>query len=168
MEYFIRQAVPTDLSAITMVFTEVAKDPAVSIATPAEMLARANTINDYLDASSDPDFLWHALILLVDNSVVGVCDILNTPLRRTRHVAELGIGILPEYRGMGLGRALMEHALGRMQNNGITKVRLFVMDGNKNAMSLYDSMGFVQTGVYREEISMDNGFIDLFVMEKGL
>jgi len=168
MDYTIRQAVPDDLSGIMLVFTEVAKDQSVSISTYAEMLVRTDVIGDYLDASQDDDFAWHALVVLEDDRVVGVCDLLRSQLKRTQHVVELGIGFLPEYRGMGMGRALMEYAFDWMADKEITKVRLFVIEGNDIALRMYDNMGFARTGVYRKEVSGDNGFRDLLVMEKFL
>ena len=168
MDYIIRQAGQNDLSGVTRVFIEVAKDPSVSIASPSEMLAKSPAIRDYLEASADPEFPWHALVVLVDNEIVGVCDILRTPLQRTSHVAELGLGILSPYRGHGLGRALMEAALKWMKANGITKARLFVLKDNQIAQNLYKSMGFVQTGVYRDEVKNHTEFMDLLVMERFL
>jgi ribosomal-protein-alanine N-acetyltransferase len=168
MEYEIRQAGPADLPDVMYVFTEVAKDLSVSVSTYAETYVRTQTIAGYLEESEDEDFAWHALVVLMDGKVVGVCDFLRSPLERTHHVVELGIGFLPEYRGRGLGRALMEYAMEWSRDRGVKKVRLFVVEGNEAALRLYDSLGFVHTGVYRKEVSGDNGYMDLLIMEKFL
>ncbi len=168
MEYSIRQAGPRDLSGIVEVFVDVAKDPDVSIATAGEMLTKTPVIKEYLEASAEPEFPWHALIAIVKGRIVGVCDILRTPMQRTSHVAELGVGIMSGYRGQGLGRALMEAAFRWMRTHGITKARLFVLEGNEIAQKLYKSMGFAYTGVYRREVKTNNGFTDLLIMERIL
>lgn len=168
MKHIIRVAGPDDLYGITNVFSEVSRDQNVSMATSAEMLSRVDAIGEYLKSYQDTDFVWHAIVVIKDEKVVGVCDILRAPLYRTRHVAELGIGLLPEYRGMGMGRALMDYAFDWMRKNGITKTRLFVLEGNDIAGFFYKDLGFTEVGVYKNEVSTDNGFIDLLIMEKIL
>ncbi len=52
------------------------------------------------------------------------------------------IGVIPQYRSMGLGKALMYESLRRLKANGFSEVRLAVTCSNKRAYSLYQSMGF--------------------------
>ena len=164
----IRIAVPADKAGIMRVFVEVAKDRRVSIATSFEMMARAESIMEYLNASEDPGFTWHAFVAVVDAMVVGVCDILTSPLSRTGHVAEIGVGVLEGFRGFGIGRGLMREALDWLRNRGVLKARLFVLEGNERALGLYKTLGFERTGVYKDEASIDNGFMDLLILEKAL
>ena len=52
------------------------------------------------------------------------------------------VGILPEHRRHGLGRALMLKALRGFQQIGITRVSLEVTADNQGAVQLYESLGF--------------------------
>ena len=52
------------------------------------------------------------------------------------------VGILPEHRRQGLGRALMLKALRGFQQMGITRVSLEVTADNQGAVQLYESLGF--------------------------
>ncbi len=52
------------------------------------------------------------------------------------------VGILPEHRRHGLGRALMLKALHGFQQIGITRVSLEVTADNQGAVQLYESLGF--------------------------
>src|SRR5229473_4990541 len=44
--------------------------------------------------------------------VVGWCDIVRNPHEGFRHVGRLGMGLLPGYRGRGLGRRLAVQTIG--------------------------------------------------------
>ena len=59
----------------------------------------------------------------------------------------LGFGILPEYRGRGLGRAALKEALGLIADRGIKKADLDVVATNANALGLYKSVGFMEESV---------------------
>lgn len=52
------------------------------------------------------------------------------------------VGILPEHRRRGLGRALMQRALLGFQQIGLRYVTLEVTTGNQAAITLYQSLGF--------------------------
>lgn len=52
------------------------------------------------------------------------------------------LGVLPEHRGQGLGRAIMQKGLLGFQNAGLQFVTLEVTDGNHTAIALYESLGF--------------------------
>ena len=47
--------------------------------------------------------------------------------------------VVPEHRGHGLGRQLMEHAIGYLQSKGIKSIYL---DGDTPAVPLYERLGF--------------------------
>lgn len=66
-----------------------------------------------------------------------------------------GVGVRPELRGRGLGRALMRTVLGMLGARGVRRVALEVDDTNVAALALYRSLGFV------EENSMDYWRIEL-------
>jgi ribosomal protein S18 acetylase RimI-like enzyme len=56
------------------------------------------------------------------------------------------IGVLPEYRGMGVGRALVEAFCKRAFASGHRRVGLIVDMENPMAESLYTSLGFERVG----------------------
>lgn len=59
----------------------------------------------------------------------------------------LGFGIIPEYRGRGLGRAALKEALRLIAARGIKKAELDVVATNANALGLYKSVGFIEDSV---------------------
>lgn len=50
--------------------------------------------------------------------------------------------VLPEYRGRGIGRKLLEECISRLKAKGYSRVRLSVWVENSRAIKLYDSLGF--------------------------
>ena len=59
-------------------------------------------------------------------------------------VAELGVA--KERRGKGIGRALLQAAMNRLEGLGEPRLALYVTVGNDPAVALYRSMGFLQVG----------------------
>lgn len=57
----------------------------------------------------------------------------------------IDIGLLPEWRGRGLGSALLDAAQ-RLAASGGRGVRLHVLHGNLRARALYRRLGFVEDG----------------------
>ncbi len=58
-----------------------------------------------------------------------------------------GLGILPEYRGKGFGRALLLKAVKMLKEAGAKDVMLQVAAKNATALNLYKSCGFSETSV---------------------
>jgi len=59
-------------------------------------------------------------------------------------VAELGVA--KDRRGKGIGRALLQAAMNRLEGLGEPRLALYVTVGNDPAVALYRSMGFLQVG----------------------
>ena len=53
-----------------------------------------------------------------------------------------GLGVLPEFRGKGFGRAILLESLEKLKESGIKDILLQVSAKNETALSLYRSCGF--------------------------
>ena len=58
------------------------------------------------------------------------------------------LGVLPEARGLGIGRALVEHAIGRSRELAAVAVGLHTTEMMEVARALYERMGFVRVPEY--------------------
>lgn len=58
----------------------------------------------------------------------------------------LNIAIDPHFQGLGYGRALLQAVMERLEEEGFYTLLLEVREGNRAAISLYDSEGFNQIG----------------------
>ena len=65
------------------------------------------------------------------------------------------IAVRPEARGKGVGRALMEHLLSSAAALGMSCATLEVRVSNTKAIQLYESLGFLNSGV-RKNYYPDN------------
>jgi ribosomal protein S18 acetylase RimI-like enzyme len=102
--------------------------------------------------------------------VVGWCDIVRNPMEGFRHVGRLGMGLLPDYRGRGLGERLAVETIRAARLAGIERVELEVFASNERAVALYRRLGFVTEGIKRRARKLDgeyddNVFMALFDLE---
>jgi ribosomal protein S18 acetylase RimI-like enzyme len=51
--------------------------------------------------------------------------------------------VLPECRGRGIGRALLEHVIGEAKKEGVLRLTLLTDGDNERAQALYRKLGFV-------------------------
>ena len=103
-------------------------------------------------------------VALDRGTVVGWCDVSPDRHPATAHSGYLGIGLLPEYRGQGIGRRLISAALRRAKENGLERVHLTVNSSNDRARSLYEKVGFRLEGVMRRAAKFDGRYEDELMM----
>ena len=81
------------------------------------------------------------------------------------HRARMGISVLKEYWGCGLGSYLMQLAVDQTRTNGFEQLELDVYSDNARAIHLYEKFGFerygalphgfkLKDGTYRDDILM--------------
>ena len=103
-------------------------------------------------------------VVLSDGEVVGWCDVLPKPWPIHAHVGVLGIGLLPPFRGQGIGRRLIEKTLDAARGFGLSRIELTVREDNANAIGLYKKIGFVAEGVQRNAFKVDGEYANLVMM----
>lgn len=59
----------------------------------------------------------------------------------------LNIAVTPDLRGRGIARMLLEHAFGLARDQGAEVMALEVRVSNGTAISLYERLGFMRTGI---------------------
>ncbi|MCZ6870984.1 MAG: GNAT family N-acetyltransferase, partial [Gammaproteobacteria bacterium] len=60
-----------------------------------------------------------------------------------------GLGVLPEYRGRGIGRYMLVQVVDRLLQEDQGRILLEVQTDNRDALSLYQSSGFREIATYR-------------------
>jgi ribosomal protein S18 acetylase RimI-like enzyme len=103
-------------------------------------------------------------VALVEEKVVGWCDALRIDRPIRAHTGVLGIGVLAEFRGRGIGTALLRETLQKARASGLARIELSVREGNARVVGLYERFGFVQEGVQRKAIRMDGKYENLICM----
>lgn len=108
------------------------------------------------------------LVAVDDGTVVGWCDVVPLPRPIFAHVGTLGMGLLPDWRGRGLGTELMAAALEACRACGLERIELAVFADNERAQRLYARMGFVVEGVQSRRAKIDGRYRDEILMARHL
>jgi ribosomal protein S18 acetylase RimI-like enzyme len=100
------------------------------------------------------------LAVTSEEVVVGWCDIVQKQREGFRHVGTLGMGILPKYRGQGLGHRLAMDTIRAATEAGMERIELEVFASNERAIALYRKLGFVTEGIKRNARKLDGVYDD--------
>jgi ribosomal protein S18 acetylase RimI-like enzyme len=96
--------------------------------------------------------------------IVGWCDIRRETVPIYAHEGMLGMGLLAEYRGRGLGERLIRAALDAARDAGFERVSLSVYARNARAVALYHRVGFVMEGTRVRGKKLDGKYDDVHMM----
>ena len=89
------------------------------------------------------------MVAAVGDRIVGSADIRRGD-RRKHHIGEIGIAILPSYRGQGIGKQLMKILITEGIRMGLRMLMLHCFENNTVALALYKKLGFIECGVLPE------------------
>ncbi len=106
------------------------------------------------------------IVAFVDGKVAGTAGIWAVGTKdKVKHRAEFGIGILKEYWGLGLGKALTKACIQCAREAGYLQLELSVVSENEAALSLYRSLGYEEFGRNPKGfLSRTSGFQELIYM----
>jgi RimJ/RimL family protein N-acetyltransferase len=111
------------------------------------------------------ELAYPQFVVLSAGGVVGWCDVLPNRSRVIYwHCGTLGVGLLPGFRGKGIGRQLMRRTIDAAFAFGLTRIELTVRQGNANAIALYKSLGFEIEGLHRNAVCIDGQYENLHSM----
>jgi RimJ/RimL family protein N-acetyltransferase len=139
----IRPAREDDRLPLAAVFAGVAEErDGIATEPPVDLAARAESWR-----------LEGTLVAVAADEVVG-----SIHLDATRHgYAELGMAVAREWRGRGVGSALLEAAIAWARERGLHKLCLSVFPHNAAAIALYRKYGFVDEGRRVQQFRRSNG-----------
>jgi ribosomal protein S18 acetylase RimI-like enzyme len=104
------------------------------------------------------------LVAMDDGVVVGWCDITRNTRPTKAHCGLLGMGLLPEHRGKGIGTRLMTEIMERAGARGLHRVELEVFEENSAAIALYRKFGFKEEGRKAHAVMIDGKYINALAM----
>jgi RimJ/RimL family protein N-acetyltransferase len=144
----VRRATPEDADAFAVVVATVAEEGWLGTEPPVDVAGFGRRVRELM-AEGD------TLFVLDDGGrVVGTAGLHAT---RVNGVAGLGMSILPEARGQGGGRALLQAAVDHARGAGLHKIELEVWPDNERAIALYEKFGFEVEGVRRDHYRRRDG-----------
>lgn len=104
------------------------------------------------------------MLVAVDGVRVGWCDLTAAHWPALRHIGVLGMGLLPDYRGRGLGETLLRRTIEAGWRHGFARIELGVYTHNERARRLYERLGFAVEGVKRRSARVDGQYYDSTMM----
>jgi len=106
----------------------------------------------------------HFVALGDDARVIGWCDVSPVFGQSRAHIGVLGIALLPQARGRGLGARLLQAAIDRAWARGLTRIELSVRADNLQARVLYERFGFAHEGLQRRAVFVEGTYHDAHAM----
>ena len=160
MEITIRTADPSDAEAILKCYTA----PLAARNTLQIPYRSLESVREQLTKSGEGD---HLLVAEIEGEVVGVIG-LHTPSRpRVNHKAEVGMMVRDDWKGKGVGAALMQAVIELADKwLNLTRIELTVFTDNESAIALYRKFGFEIEGTLRKYAFRDGEFVDAFAMAR--
>jgi RimJ/RimL family protein N-acetyltransferase len=115
-----------------------------------------HTTKSFVQSNINGD--WPHFVALSKDKIIGWCDITSLERPVFDHVGALGIGVLADYRGQGVGEALIRAALQKATLKGLTRIELTVFENNKPAIALYEKLGFIVEGTHKNKSRIDGKY----------
>ena len=95
-----------------------------------------------------------------DGKIIGIANLDVVDRERLRHRGEIGISVLKEFWGNGIGSLLMQEIIKFALFNNIEILHLTVRSDNERAIALYKKFGFEKTGMMVGEMKINGELID--------
>ncbi len=167
--YTIREATEDDAEKLLAYLTDLAAEPDISLPlTPGCVTLSLDQELEYLRNHLEPENSTY-LVAEAGGEIIGAfnCSGENFPMTRkmTDHCAELGVSVRKEWRGKGVGTALMQAGLAWARSVPVLKrLQLQVFAGNKPAIHIYQKLGFEIEGCRRNAFRRNGRYIDSILM----
>lgn len=103
-----------------------------------------------------------------NNELIGYLIAMGANAKRNKHSVYLVIGILTQYRGLGIGTKLFKQLEEWATEHSIHRLELSVVTRNEAGLQLYKKMGFNIEGTKRHSLFINGEFVDEYYMSKLL
>jgi len=129
----VRRARAEDARTIAELFARVAEErDGIATEPPVDVDARTAVFAASIGGS---------LVAVAERAIVGTLHV-----EERRGVGEIGMLVEKEWRGRGVGSALLDAAIARARRDGLHKLSLEVFPHNTAGLALYRKFGFVEEG----------------------
>ena len=99
----------------------------------------------------------HSLVAIADGEIVATTAVIRDALSWSAHVADVRLLVLPESRGKGVGRALLEASIEHAITQGATKLTARMTPDQRGAITLFEESGFRREALLRDQVRDTNG-----------
>jgi RimJ/RimL family protein N-acetyltransferase len=159
----VRPALPKDAKACLAVVWEATNERPRTLMTSPEEFWSPRQWRKHR-RGWDSDGVW--LVAEVEGKVCSSLGAERGKRPRERHVAEFGITVGKAFRGIGVGRAMLEALEVWAAEVGVERIQLRVFDTNARARTLYERLGYASEGVELLAVKFPDEYIDAVRMAK--
>jgi len=154
IELTIREAIPDDAENLLRTLNQIRQETDFLTMDENDVNISVEFEKHYLDNIYQSEN--NTLILALDGEkIIGTVSIHAESQWRVKHIGEIGISIVKEYWGLGIGNILIDEAIYWAKESGIIKrLELTVQARNERAIHLYQKHGF------QTECVMQRGAVD--------
>jgi ribosomal protein S18 acetylase RimI-like enzyme len=100
----------------------------------------------------------------VGMKMIGACTVRRREPKDIRHTGLLGVTVLEDYRGVGVGERLITEVLKAAYRIGIWLIELEAITVNESAIHLYEKVGFRKVGVVPSKFIRNGRHLDTLLM----
>jgi ribosomal protein S18 acetylase RimI-like enzyme len=160
MNFNIRAIRVEDLAAYHSLVNEVKDERTYLFSTLRFSLEDTEKYIEHHEAVSNP--IWGAFD--EEGVLLGWIDFNRGNFSEIAHTATLGMGVKKQFRGQGIGSALMDACVKSAKSLGIEKLELEVFASNTAARALYIKKGFFEEGIRLKKRKFEDNYDDLVCM----
>ncbi len=146
----VRPARAGEAEEVAPQYAQMAEEGWIAGEPPIDLAERAERFRASIEEG-------RTFILEIDGRLAGHGGVNPT---HANGVVTFGMAVMPEARGTGGGRALLEHIVEYARMQGCHKVELEVWTDNARAIALYASSGFEVEGLKRDHYRRKDGAAD--------
>lgn len=160
VDFTIRVAQQFDLSGLVGVIRQVASDGAyieaeqvADVVDYEEVVVRRNEVNSRM-----------FFVAVVDDDVVGWVHLSIPSAEKLEHTARLTVGVLEEFRGHGIGQALLDRGIEWAETNGFEKLYNSVPATNEAAIAFLEANGWGTEAIRSDHYRIGDEYVDEVMM----
>ena len=158
----IRPALESDFSAMWPIFQKVVASGTTYVFAPNS-------------SEQDAYAYWFApgvkaFVAEDDGQIIGMYKLIKNQRDLGSHVANASFMVSPQHSGKGTGQLMGRHCLREAKRAGFLAIQYnFVVSTNKNAVSLWQKLGFTIVGTLPKVFQHQSlGYVDAYVMHRFL
>lgn len=160
----VRVATRSDAPAMIAFVQRITRETDYLMISGSEFSLSISEEEDYIDSFIKADNRLF-LVAEINGRIIGGAHFEGENVTRMRHSGEMGVSVIKDYWGLGVGSALIENLIKWARDTGIIrKINLRVHQDNKRAIALYSRYGFCQEGVKKREFYINGNFYDAILM----
>ncbi len=164
VEYTIRPATFDDAEAIRAIYNAAVETTTASLDTePRSVEVQQEWMRRH-------DFNpWPAYVAVVDGHVVGWASLSPyNPKPGYRTTAENSLYVSPEFRGQGLGAALLQHLVDTAPAHGVREIVALITSENTVSLAMHTRCAFRDVGTLQRVGRKFGRWVDVTLMQRSV